>query len=469
VPKLSFSSTYPVSREELFAWHEKTGALARLTPPWSNVEVESFEGMRDGDRAVLKLSKGPFSKRWVAVHTEFAQGKQFADYQESGPFSYWYHVHRFEPFGVGESKLIDEIEFELPLGAIGEKFGTGFAKKEIERAFNYRHRILGQDILLHKHYNLSRVALKVGITGSSGLIGSELAAFLSTGGHKVRRIVRERTGNTDDIFWNPETGEIDRAGLEGLDAVIHLAGENVIKGRWDSARKNRIKESRVRGTSLLARTLATLDEPPSVFLSASGIDIYGSNQTLAVTEASALRPGGFLSSVAKEWEAAAGPAFKAGIRTVFLRLGAVLSPRGGVLRRILPYFYSGLGGSLSGEEQWISWVSMDDVLGSIYHTMMSTTAGPVNIVVPQPVTVEIFSGTLANVVRRPAFIRLPASVARPLFGEVADEILLESVRAHPEYLTSSGYRFLYPRLEDALRHMLGRKPPRKLDLSVLSS
>lgn len=466
MPKLTFKSTFPVSPRELFAWHERDGAINRLTPPWIRTEVKEWHGIRDGSRAVFQVSKGPLTSEWVAVHEDYVQGKQFTDYQESGPFQYWRHVHKFEPSGSSDTQLIDGVDFQMRGGGMGERMASGFVRREIERTFAYRHRIIGQDLLVHQHYNLSRVSLRIGITGSSGLIGSELASFFSTGGHKITRITRRRSTKPGDVYWNPESGEIDRAGLEGLDVVIHLAGENVLSFRWDEAKKKRIRDSRVKGTHLLASTLASLDVPPTVLLTASGLSVYGPHGSNAVSEASALKPGGFISSVAKEWEAAAEPAIKKGIRTVFLRLGVVLTPRGGVLQRILPFFAGGLGGSFSGD-QWISWISMDDVLGAVYHTMMSTAAGPVNVVSPFPLSAEKFSKSIGRVIRRPVFLRMPRAVIQKTLGEVADEVLLESVKANPEYLITSGYQFLHPQLDEALRHVLGRDVPVHMRMSTM--
>ena len=467
MPKLSFTSAYPVPRSDLFNWHTRVGAIDRLTPPWVKTVVERWDGIRDGDRAVIRMSMGPVTQRWVAVHRDLVNGERFADYQESGPFKSWGHEHIFTSIDDRNSRLTDDIEYELKGGPIADKFLGKFATGEIERAFEYRHRVLGQDLLLHQQYNLSNVRLKIGISGSTGLIGSEIAAFFSAGGHEVIRIVRDRKGSRDHAYWDPQTGEIEKKKLEGLDVIIHLAGESVAGWRWDSEKKQRIRESRLRGTHLLSKTVASLSNPPTAFLVASGIGVYGSHGETAATEASALRSGGFLSSVAKEWEASAEPAVKSGVRTVFLRLGAVLSPRGGMLKQILPLFRSGLGGRFTGDEQWISWITIDDVIGSIYHVMMSSTAGPVNIVTPTPITMESFARTLGSVLRRPAWIVAPRGVARSVFGEVADEVLMASQRVQPAYLKTSGYQFLYPQLEGALRHLLGKKPPYTLNLDVI--
>jgi hypothetical protein len=472
MPTLAFKSTYPVKPEQLFGWHERPGAIVRLTPPWIDTTVESWQGIGDGHRAELKISKGPFTVKWTAVHDEYVRGKKFIDYQESGPFQYWKHLHQFEPVGDDQSRLTDVIDYQVPAGALGERVAGGLVRRDIERMFAYRHRILGQDIILHRQYNLSRASLRIAITGSSGLIGSQLAAFFTSGGHKVTRIVRRKTNEARHVFWDPESGQIDGEALEGHDAVIHLAGEDVLRLKWDEATKRRIRISRLRSTRLLAETIASLNDPPNVLLTASGISVYGRHGGQAVSEASALKPGGFLTTVAREWEAEAGPAIQKGIRTVFLRIGVVLSPRGGMLRKILPLFQSGIGGRFSGEDQWLSWITLDDVIGAVYHSMMSTTAGPVNLVTPNPVTTAQFARTLGSVLRRPAFMIYPKAPVRKILGETADEMFFESVRAIPAYLTTADYQFMHTELEGALRHVLGRTRSARvegqtIDLSVL--
>ena len=472
MPTLTFKSTYPVPPQELFAWHERPGAIQRLTAPWIDTEVESWEGIGDGHRAELRLSKGPFSTKMMAVHEEYVRGKKFVDYQESGPFQYWKHLHQFEPVGNNQSRLTDVVDFQLPGGSLGEKVAGGFVRSDIERYFAYRHRVLGQDILLHRQYNLSKSSLRIGITGSSGLIGSQLAAFFTSGGHKVTRIVRQPTSEPRQAYWDPESGKIDREALEGHDAIINLAGEPVLRLKWDEEIKRRIRLSRLRATRLLAETIATLDHPPNVFLTASGLSVYGRHDGQSISEASAVKSGGFLAAVTREWEAEAEPAVKKGIRTVFLRTGLVLSPRGGALRMVLPIFQSGLGGRFTGEDQWLSWTTLDDLIGAVYHTVMSTTAGPVNVATPNPVTTAQFAKTLGAVLHRPAFLRYPRQLVRKIFGETADELFFESIRANPAYLTTAEYQFMYPNIEDALRHVLGRVKTVRvkgetIDLSVL--
>lgn len=302
--------------------------------------------------------------------------------------------------------------------------------------------------------------MKVLITGSTGLIGSSLTNFLETGGHSITRLthspsVSPRFGETL-VYWNPKQKSIDASTLRGHDAVVHLAGEN-IAGRWTEKKKKEIRDSRVNGTLLLAEALATLNQPPKVLVCSSAIGYYGNRGDEILTEESL--PGeGFLAEVCKEWEAATEPAIKKGIRVVHMRFGAVLSPKGGALGMMLFPFRAGFGGKIGSGDQYWSWIAIDDVIGAIYHAIIDeTVAGPVNTVSPNPVTNKEFTKILGKVLNRPTLLSVPAFAARiAMGGEVADEMLLSSVRAVPIRLLDMGYDFQYPELEGALRHLLER-------------
>src|SRR5215468_1103419 len=294
------------------------------------------------------------------------------------------------------------------------------------------------------------------VSGASGFIGSALVPTLTADGHMVTRLVRStpRPGRAE-IPWNPAARSIGTPALEGLDAVVHLAGDNIASGRWTAAKKVSIRNSRVQGTTVLCEALAQLVKPPKVLLCASAIGYYGDRGETTLREASP--PGtGFLAEVCQAWEAATGPAMQRGIRVVHLRFGIVLSPTGGPLAKMLPPFRLGLGGVVGTGKQYMSWIALDDVLGAMHHAL-STEAmqGPVNVVAPQPVTNQEFTTTLGKVLRRPTRLPLPAFAARLLFGEMADALLLASTRVAPVRLVESGYTFRYPELEAALQHLLG--------------
>jgi hypothetical protein len=296
--------------------------------------------------------------------------------------------------------------------------------------------------------------MKVAVTGSSGLIGSALVPALRAAGHDVRRIVRRPSQASDEVQWDPAAGTIDVAALTGVDAAVHLAGEGIGERRWTAEQKRRIRESRTKGTSLLATTLAALDPRPSVLLSGSAVGIYGDGGETELTESSP-RGTGFLADVVAEWEAAARPAVEAGIRTVYLRSGVVLSPKGGAMKKVLPLFKLGLGGPIGRGRQWLPWISIDDEVGAMIHLLTADVDGPVNLVSPQQVRYRDYARALGRALRRPAFVPTPMLGPRLLLGrELADALLGDSQRVEPARLTASGYTFRHEDLDDALQSML---------------
>ncbi len=298
--------------------------------------------------------------------------------------------------------------------------------------------------------------MRVAVTGSSGLIGRALVAALHERGVEVTRVVRslEAATRPGTVWWRPSRGEIDDAGLEGHDAVYHLAGESLF-GFWTVAKKRRIRDSRVQGTGLLARTLAALDRPPTALIAASGVNYYGSRPAAETVDESALPGTGFLPRVCVEWEGAARPAADAGIRVVHLRQGVVLDRNGGALRLALPIFRLGLGGRIGSGRQPFSWVSLDDAVGAALHALdHADLAGPVNVVSPEPATFNDFVEALGRVLDRPTPFVVPAVVARLAAADLAEELLLTGATALPKRLLDTGYRFRHPGLDDALRSAL---------------
>ncbi len=297
-------------------------------------------------------------------------------------------------------------------------------------------------------------AMRTAVTGSSGLVGSALAPFLTAGGHEVVRLVRASTGG-GDVQWDPAEGVKDLSRLEGVDAVVHLAGGNIAAGRWTQHRKEEIRRSRVEGTRRLGESLARLSRRPKVLVSASAIGFYGDRADEVLSEDSA--PGkDFLAQVCQGWEAATESASRAGIRVVHLRFGMILSSAGGALKKMLLPFRLGAGGRIGSGAQYVSWIAIDDAIGAIQHAVCTDSLeGAVNGVAPTPVTNAEFTQVLARVLSRPAVFPLPAFAARLAFGEMADALLLASQRVMPVRLRASGYRFRYPGLESAFRHLLG--------------
>ncbi len=299
--------------------------------------------------------------------------------------------------------------------------------------------------------------MKILITGSHGLVGSALVPSLANAGYTVIRMIRPPMKPEEkEILWNPLEGFVEKEKLEGFDAVVHLAGENISTGRWTAEKKARIRDSRVKGTRLLAEILAGLKHKPKILASASAIGFYGSRGTEVMNEKSAAGSG-FLAETCVEWEAAAEPARQVGINVVHLRFGIILSPKGGALARMLPPFKLGVGGKIGSGNQYMSWVSITDVVGAVMHVLKSKELkGPLNIVSQQPVTNLEFTKALGRVLSRPTVFPLPAFAARFALGEMADELLLSSNCVIPSRLKASGYVFQHNNIEEALRSMLGK-------------
>jgi uncharacterized protein (TIGR01777 family) len=302
--------------------------------------------------------------------------------------------------------------------------------------------------------------MKIIVTGASGLIGSSLVPSLLGRGHEVTQLVRRRSkgasGGVREVEWQPERGEIDAASLEGHDAAVHLAGENIAAGRWTDERKRRIRDSRVQGTKLLAETLAKLNARPRTFVSASAIGYYGDRGAETLTEASAAGTG-FLPDVCREWEAATEAASAAGIRTILLRFGVILSTEGGALAKMLLPFKLGVGGNVGSGKQFYSWIALDDVIEIIHFALANDAlSGALNVVAPEPATNAEFTKSLGRALNRLTIFPAPAFGLRLAFGEMADALLLASERVLPERLQAAGYKFKYPSLDGAFRHLLGK-------------
>lgn len=453
IPHHTFTAAVdlPVPVEDLYAWHARPGAFERLVPPWENISVvRSDNAITDGSELVMRIHKGPTWVTWVAHHSDHIPKTQFVDTQVQGPFGYWRHRHLFEPT-PGGSRLTDEIHYALPV--IPTNLPTqGLVEPMLARMFRFRHRRTLDDLTRHARFK-DKPPMKIAISGASGLIGSALKAFLTTGGHQVFSLVRGKPG-PNQIAWDPARNTIDSDALEGMDAVIHLAGES-ISGRWTPEKKRKILESRTRGTELLARTLARLAEPPRVFVSASAIGYYGNRGDAPLDETSS-RGEGFLAEVCELWEDAARPAENAGIRVVHPRIGIVLSPSGGALKELLLPFKLGAGGPVGDGRQYMSWITLDDLLGAFLHVIQNDDLrGPVNFTAPNAVQNRDFARTLAGLLNRPGFLPLPATAVKLAMGEMGQALLLDGARVLPDKLQRSGFQFLHPTLETGLRAELG--------------
>jgi len=460
--RLTTAVELPVVIDEAFAWHERAGALERLTPPWQQIEIERpATSLAVGSTVVFRLMvagrvPGP---RWHARHVEYDPPHRWRDVQVQGPFASWDHLHRFEPAGSGHTRLTDEITYRLPLGTVGSRVAGSAVRSQLERMFAYRHRTLLDDLAAHSWARQGGAGpLHVAITGASGFIGRALSAFLSTGGHQVSRLVRREPSSAGEIAWDPAAGTLDAAALRGVDAVVHLAGAPIGR-RFTAEHKRRVLESREQGTRLIAETLAGMQEGPRVLICASGVGYYGSDRGEEELTERSSSGDGFLAEVVRRWEGAADSARAAGVRVVHVRTGLVQSPAGGVLGLTLPLFLLGLGGPLGNGRQYQSWITLDDTVG-IYHHVLTTpdVEGAINATAPEPVTNAEYTRTLGRVLSRPTPLPVPRFAPAVLLGrEGAQETAFASQRVLPARATESGYRFRHPDLETGLRHVLGRE------------
>lgn len=445
-----FSSVVDAPREEVFAWHQRPGAFTRLAPPWQPLRlIAEAESVRDG-RARLAL---PGGLRWTAVHQAdgYDPPRRFVDRIGSDGIASlparllvrWRHVHDFDDAGAGRTRVIDRVETPVPGRLLRPMFG-------------YRHRQLADDLAAHRQARQHGFApATIAITGSSGLVGSALSAFLSTGGHRVIRLVRRAATKADERRWDPEDPAPDL--LAGVDALIHLAGAS-IAGRFSEEHRAAIRDSRIGPTRRLAELVAATKNGPHTVVCASAVGYYGYDRGDDTLTETSSRGDGFLADVVAAWEEAPAPAEQAGNRVVRIRTGIVQSPAGGTLRLLRPLFAAGLGGRVGDGRQWLSWIGIDDLV-DIYHRGLWDTglSGPVNAVAPIPVRNADYSRGLAQVLRRPAVLPVPALGPRLLLGaQGARELALAGQRVVPARLADAGHRFRYPALVPALQHVLGK-------------
>ena len=451
MPVDTFETPLPVDAETAWDWHARPGAFRRLAPPWERMRFEhGDEGLQVGARTVFSVKKGPAWIRWEAVHTACEPKLRFVDEQRQGPFAAWRHEHRFEP-GEVEDRLVDTVTWKAPGGPLGGLAHPAL-RSTLRRMFTFRRRRLQHDLARHAAY-ADRPRLTVAITGATGLVGTALTAFLTTGGHRVIRVTRRPQG-PDDCGWDPADGRIDRDALEGVDAVVHLAGASVAE-RWTPSHKAAIKDSRVRGTRLIVETCKALDPRPRVLISASAVGVYGQPGD-AIRDAESPPGEGFLARVGQAWEAAAQPAADAGIRLVIPRIGIVTTAAGGALATMLPAFRAGGGGPIGSGAQWVSWIALDDLVAAPHAAPFEEAwEGPFEAVGPEPIRQREQARILGRVLGRPAVVPLPEAAVRALMGEMGEEMLLGGQRVVPKRLVGWGFTHTHRSFEDAVRFTLG--------------
>ncbi len=441
-------SKMPVSAHQLLHWHFGDGAFARLQPPWESVEVVAHRGrIQDGGQVVLKARIMGVQRSWVARHAT-VEDDHFVDIQEAGPFKRWVHTHRAVPDG-DHSVLHDHVDYTLPFGALGRVVAGRSVARRLERLFRWRHERMAAD-LARPPTEPQRIA----ITGASGLLGGHLSTYLTTRGHNVRPVLRGRPASDEhDLLWDAAKGLQAPSRWNGLDTVVHLAGETIAQ-RWTEAAKKRIWESRVPATKRLCEGLTALDEPPKTLVSASAIGYYGDNND--PIDETAPRGDGFLAELVEAWEDATQAAQDAGIRVAHPRTGIVLSSNGGALPPLLRVAKLGAGGPIAGGKQWFPWVHIDDEVYAIEHLATHDVHGAANVVAPGIVQQKDFAKALGRVIRRPSFAPLPKPAVRAMFGEMGKELFEFGQRLRPTVLERTGFQFTHPDLEAALRHELGR-------------
>lgn len=451
--RLTYTIRLPRSAADAFAWHERPGAFERFAPPWVRTEVlHRSGGIRDGGRLEMVQYVGPVPLRWSIEHVDFIPGRQFCDVARRSPFRTWRHVHRVEPLGPDRCEWIDELDFSFWGGGVARALLGRTTRSELDRLFAYRHARLKADLETMPPVVAGRVVL----AGASGLVGSALAALLSTRGYEVVRLVRRPARTDDERFWDPKRPESLGDVLSGARALVSLGGAGIADRRWSTARKAELRASRVDGTRALVDAMRSTSQPPPVFLSASAIGIYGTRTDRGVDEAGVAGEG-FLAELTGEWEREAARIEAVGVRPVLLRTGIVLSPRGGALARMLPIFRAGLGGPIGRGRRGMSWISLEDEIAAIAYLLARPGArGPYNLVAPHPVNGADFARELGRALRRPAVLPVPVAALRAAFGEMADETLLASQWVQPRRLLEDGFVFQHPSLGDALRDMLGR-------------
>ena len=294
------------------------------------------------------------------------------------------------------------------------------------------------------------------VSGASGPVGSSLVRALRSENRELKRLVRRPASRADEVSWYPDREEIDPRAMDGVDAVVHLAGESLAQ-RWTTSARRRIRDSRIQSTTLLARVIAQANPRPRVLVSASAMGIYGTHRDDPIDETAALGDD-FLASICKEWESAARPASDAGVRVAFSRTGLVLARDGGMLAKILLPFRLGVGGTLGNGRQWMSWIALTDVVRALRFMIDSeSVVGPVNVVAPNPVTNAEFTDILGRVLGRPTFTMVPAFALKLAFGQMAEDTALASQRVVPRRLNEAGFQFELPTLEAALRRELGHE------------
>ncbi len=463
MPLVERSCQMPVDAATAACWHFRAAALARCMPPWRRWRLVSGSAeVIAGSTVELDLRCGPRWRRQLLQRELVRPGVGFTQRQLSGPLREFIHSRRFligsEGLGVRE----DRVRFEVSRLPLLSTYQEVRFRHEFARILAFSQQRASGDLARHASDG-SATPRRIGITGSTGLVGTAACAFFAALGHEVvpflRPTRRAAPGVGNGVIWDPLGDELSGDGAEGLDAVIHLAGASIAARPWTRQRRALLTSSRVSATASLCSALSRLRSPPRVVVCASGINFYGSDHTIdaAPVDESGAPGAGFLAELARSWESALAPAVAAGIRAVRVRIGMVVSARGGAVARMATPARLGLLGPLGSGRQAVSWIHIDDLLGILHRAAIAgTLEGAVNAVAPGVVSQAEFAQLLAGVFDRPAFLRTPRAVVSAGLGDLGRELLLGGVNARSAVLADGAFNFEFASLDRALRFEYGR-------------
>lgn len=455
--KLQFRSLINRAPEEVFQWHLRPRMVERIIPPWESIKIVRSEERPDKIGSKIEVAGkvcGWVSTRMTLEYSECIPNDCFIIKGNDGFLKDYQYQTTVTPQSAHTSEIIDCFQFSVSLPFFLKSILRKSIKKRISRILHYKHDRMDHDLAMLEKYPFEK-PLKILISGAHGLIGKNLGYFLEFMGHDVWHLSRKGVEEEKTVYWDSKTGKCDPRSFEEFDTFIHLAGENIAKGRWTRGKKERVLRSRTKGTEHLVEIIKGLKNPPELFISASAIGYYGNRGSEVLDETSGPGKGLFITEVSQQWERASKGLEEKGIRVVNTRFGVVLTSEGGVLKKMLPSFKWGLGGKIGKGHQYVSWVAIDDVIGAIYHVMMTPDLkGPVNVVSPNPVPNDILAKKLSKRLNRWMGPPFPEFMIRFLLGQKGEELFLMSTRAEPCRLSETGYHFQYPKLSQALEHVI---------------
>lgn len=441
-------------KDAIYLWHLRMANFSRSFPSWERATVLSSEELPGRQVRTVMVFEKKWRKQKAVFRIHYPRGNQIIRIkQEVGSVKSFDVYIEIKSLGENLYELLERVEYTLAWPWFFARFRKKRLEERCKRFFNYKNELMMKDLELLKR---PVKPLKILVSGSKGLIGSSLVDFLESLGHEVWRLVRKKEDQqkVTDVLYNTETGEVNRSALEGFDAVVHLWGRS-IQDRWTKKIKKEVLLSRYETTKQLAKVLASLQRSPKAFLCASAIGYYGDRGSAWVDEHNTKGEHSFLAEVCKVWENASEFLKVHGIRVAHLRFGIVLSSKKGALYEIVKLFRWGVGGMLGSGDQYMSWIAIDDVVGAIYHVILhSDLEGAVNVTSPHPVSNREFSKKISYYLKRPLGPSVPSFILKLFKGEMAEELLLSSVKVSPKKLLDTGYEFRYPYLEEALPHLI---------------